>query len=553
MVLFLCGTCAPTRQRAEASYEEGSKELGRTQSFEKRKDEVRKKPPRPKRREIPTVLTEVSAVVEDAAKTKRKERQLNYIFKDALGVLYISNYILLNHIDRGSFGTVKLSLNVNSGSLEAVKVVRSVDFEKLWSMPWTEYKRFVLRLNHPNLVKHNNVIEDNETQFVVTFMEYVDGGPLMKEDFYTLMCKPMSQRRAKLYFIQMLQGLSYLHERGIIHGDLTLRNMLLSGETVKICNMDSAAYITMMQRKRTTPAYCAPEIIRGTSKTGYGYSYKSDIYAIGVCLYAMLHGRLPYASMNKYQIYKEISEGREIEYHKALPESVIALLKGMLEKNPEKRFDMKTVLGSSWVRMALLKNILIDSFNTEPMMNQSTKSQSQIRVFNKGEYLFKKGDLGNTVMFILSGDVQALSFEPEEHFDDIEDVPDENTLLDGETYYDLEFQSCSKSMDEQQAHIAKKLISKMYQQGMGTNTMVMRKGECVGEISALKSLSSRDKNAKAERVATCRALNTVKVMECHVRMLSMQCIVSLKDVVKRQREVNKVVSTSKDLEKLYYY
>ena len=49
--------------------------------------------------------------------------------------MYISNYILLNHIDRGSFGTVKLSLNVNSGSLEAVKVVRSVDFEKLWSMP----------------------------------------------------------------------------------------------------------------------------------------------------------------------------------------------------------------------------------------------------------------------------------------------------------------------------------------------------------------------------------------------------------------------------------
>ncbi|MDP6370805.1 MAG: hypothetical protein QF615_14445, partial [Planctomycetota bacterium] len=70
-----------------------------------------------------------------------------------------------------------------------------------------------------------------ETQFVVTFMEYVDGGPLMKEDFYTLMCKPMSQRRAKLYFIQMLQGLQCIRrpslEKGIAYQSWNSRKCIV--------------------------------------------------------------------------------------------------------------------------------------------------------------------------------------------------------------------------------------------------------------------------------------------------------------------------------------
>ena len=449
----------------------------------------------------------------------------------------------------------QLGLNVHTGTLEALKVIRKTDFSA-FGLTVREYSNFLRRLKHPNIIQTTNVIEDTKCKFTLTVMEYAEGGYLMSEEHYTENCKPLDMQKALLYFTQMLFAVKYLHSNDIIHGDLTLKNMIMSGGTVKICDMDSAAQLNAEQRKRTTPAYCAPEIITGT-KSQPNYSFKSDMWALGVCLYTMIHGRLPFPGTNKFQVFRSILDGGEPELHKKLPDVLVHLLRGMLARDVKERFGIEQVIKNQWVRGALLKNVLTETFNVNPMKNSYNKRNSTFRIFEQGSTIFRRGELANTVMFILSGSVDVYSFNHTDDADEecpdddevLEMVKDNTTLapLEEETIFDLDYNSATNSMSEKFKTEAKNVL--LHLQGTFKRQAIRGKGATLGEISALKALDTGV--AKAPRVGTCVAHTKVKVMEIDIRLLSSQCLKHLRGVSKIRRENARLLELRKDLEKIY--
>lgn len=557
-----------------------------------------------------------------AALAESTLRTTHFLYEHKAGVVYINDYVLLSHIDRGSNSTVKLGLNLNKATLEAVKITSAEAFKKR-KQSVSDFNKFLQGLQHPNVVLTNEVSSDNNGKFVITFMEYQEGGSLMKEELKTW--KAFSFRKARKYFAQIVMGLTYLHSKNLIHGDLTLQNILVSGQVVKIADLDSCKSIFEKQSFRTTPAYCAPELIRHTSGKPTGtksktkatqsgnYSFKSDMWALGVCLYTMLHGFLPFQSANKYLLFNEILD-RKISIRKDVPEELRFLLEGLLQRDPKKRFSLKQMLVNAWVRKELVKNAVMDSFYTDPLRNNiavALGKGASLSSYRKGDYLCRKGQIGNSVFFILEGQVEVLyhrkkSSKEENENREVRDVKDHQeqqrqleqedkitgTGVEVEKTADDDIRSTRESFpcaneyygikpqdkedvedrDSQSSLTMNVMSDTLYDLEYGpgshsftkhaeatTRDMISKvvhdgdlrgKGEVVGEVCATRSLRKKSQGF-SRRIASCRACCHVEALEVPVQKLDTQCILHLHKIALETVKQNKLYDTSKELETLY--
>lgn len=166
-------------------------------------------------------------------------------------------------------------------------------------------------LDHPNIVKFIDFVDTPTYIYVVCELceegclyDYVINSP---EGY-------LSEDEAKPVFVQLVQALSYLHSRGIYHGDIKLDNILLtkSGD-IKICDFGFCQYVaergTLPPEQRNcggTLLYCAPEVLRGTVEVGC----TSDIWSAGVTLFALVTGELPFDDDYEPRLKHQILAGK---------------------------------------------------------------------------------------------------------------------------------------------------------------------------------------------------------------------------------------------------
>ncbi len=153
----------------------------------------------------------------------------------------------------------------------------------------------VLRnLDHPNLVKLYEVIDDPNSEKLLMVMEYVEGGAIMTLEASWSVVQPLPEDSCRIYFREALKALLYLHANMVVHGDIKPDNLLLSADgNIKIADFGSSRLLAgtgTLQRTIGTPAYLAPEIVAGQPYHGR----QADIWALGVTLYALLTGRMPF-------------------------------------------------------------------------------------------------------------------------------------------------------------------------------------------------------------------------------------------------------------------
>jgi eukaryotic-like serine/threonine-protein kinase len=227
--------------------------------------------------------------LEDAAAAMLEFEPLTSLIRKRAGP-----YRLLEILGEGGVGVVYLAERTDIGSLVAIKLLRDAWLSPSRRERFRTEQRILAQLNHPSIARiyDSGSLDDGTPWFV---MEYVAGVPLT--DFW-------SERRGAIsrclrLFRKVCEAVQYAHEHAIIHRDLKPSNILVKeDEEIKLLDFGiakqtstdaddgntTAASLSMM-----TPNYCAPEQLMGGSVGVY-----TDVYALGVMLYQMLAGRLPF-------------------------------------------------------------------------------------------------------------------------------------------------------------------------------------------------------------------------------------------------------------------
>jgi serine/threonine protein kinase len=187
------------------------------------------------------------------------------------------------------------------------------------------------------------VMDDPDCDKVYLVTDYMQKGPLMKVNSDGQAGTPFPPQRALRYLVQAAKGLQHLHERGILHSDLKPENMLVDAED-QVVLADFGVSALMGEsgnlQKVGTPPYWAPEIIEGS---GAEYGQAADVWALGISLYCMHQGRLPFYNHDLSALLASIASD-SVTFSVAVPPLVESLTRAMLNRVPDKRITLSTLL-----------------------------------------------------------------------------------------------------------------------------------------------------------------------------------------------------------------
>lgn len=258
------------------------------------------------------------------------------------------NYQIQNLIGEGGMGVVYKATDTTLERTVAIKILHN----HLIKDP-VFYERFrneavlLARLNHPNVTTLYNFSSEEDQRFMV--MEYVEGitlEQLLKQE------KVLPSETVVRIISSAANGLQHAHEKGILHRDIKSSNIMISekGEIklmdFGIAKMKGSASLTRVGSIIGTLEYMAPELLSGSAP-----SVASDLYAMGVVMYELLTGKLPFEGNTEASLINSIVHQKPLPlrtYTTGIPKELEDILENLLKKKPEKRVagaeELKTLL-----------------------------------------------------------------------------------------------------------------------------------------------------------------------------------------------------------------
>lgn len=263
-------------------------------------------------------------------------------------------------VGQGAFATVKKAVERSTGKTFAAKIISKR--KVMGNMDGVTRELEVLRkLDHPRIVRLKGFYEDDE--FYYLLMEFVSGGDLM--DFVAAHGS-VGEDAGREITRQVLEGVKYIHSKGISHRDLKPDNILIEQDDpvlVKITDFGLAKVQgngTFMKTFCGTLAYVAPEVIAGKSGAEENekrneYSSLVDMWSMGCLVYVILTGHLPFSGSAQEQLYKQIKNG---SYHEGplrdfrISEEAKDFIDSLLQVDPNARPTAEKALQHPWIKMS---------------------------------------------------------------------------------------------------------------------------------------------------------------------------------------------------------
>ncbi|KAH0500665.1 Sperm motility kinase 2B [Microtus ochrogaster] len=239
-----------------------------------------------------------------------------------------SQYRVLRTIGQGSNAKVQLAHHRLTGTPVAVKVLHK---KKNWCHLIMSEVEIMMKVNHPNIISLLQVIESEKRIYLV--MELAEGQQLYQ---YIRKAGHLQEDEARGIFRQILAGVSYCHELGIVHRDLKPDNIMLDGNgKVKIIDFGLGTQVKPGQRLSFpcgAYSFGAPELFLGELYDGP----KIDIWTLGVVLYFMVVGKVPFDSVNTRELRRQVVAGK-YTVPSNLSEELQDLLSHIMTVNPKFR------------------------------------------------------------------------------------------------------------------------------------------------------------------------------------------------------------------------
>ncbi|EMC97528.1 hypothetical protein BAUCODRAFT_69016, partial [Baudoinia panamericana UAMH 10762] len=245
-------------------------------------------------------------------------------------------------LGRGAFGAVYRALNWSTGETVAVKAISLSHLPHRASDLATIMQEIDLlkNLNHPNIVKYHGFVKSSDHLYII--LEYCENGSLHS------ICKNFGkfpENLVSLYTAQVLQGLLFLHEQGVIHRDIKGANILTTKEgLVKLADFGVATRQADGSSVVGTPYWMAPEVIELA-----GATTASDIWSLGCTVIELLDGKPPYHKFAPMPaLFRIVNDD-----HPPLPDGVSPLVRDFLmqcfQKDPNLRVSAKKLLKHPWI------------------------------------------------------------------------------------------------------------------------------------------------------------------------------------------------------------
>lgn len=257
-----------------------------------------------------------------------------------------NRYRLIAQQASGGMAVVYKAIDLELSRTVAVKVLRpSLIADPAFLVRFRNEARSVANLAHPNIVTVHDVGNEGQAHFIV--MEFIEGQDLKKiiktEGILTV-------ERALKLVIQICAGIGFAHRAGLVHADVKPQNILVTkDDIVKVTDFGIAQAFSDSQPSEKqsvvwgSPHYFAPEQAQGEKPTP-----ASDVYAIGIVLFEMLSGRLPYTGVDQQQLaLAHIRERVPLvsEFNPAVPEALAQIVHKVMSKEPAARYRTADQLG----------------------------------------------------------------------------------------------------------------------------------------------------------------------------------------------------------------
>jgi len=271
-------------------------------------------------------------------------------------VLTGKGYVIGDKISAGSFATVRNVLHKESGSVFAIKMIdRS-------SAPEDFVKKFlpkeldvIRKLSHKYIVATKEIL--NVGWFTCIIMEKAQGGDLL-----TFVSKrgSLTEDIARPMFLQMMEGLKFIHEQNVAHRDIKCENILLSKNfTVKYADFGFARFVVnpktnareLSETYCGSAAYAAPEVLKGRPYN----PMMSDVWSLGIVLYIMICGIMPFDDGDHAKLLRNQLEKRwswHPDKKGKITVSLRRVVKAMLEPDLTMRAPLRRLLQSDWLQKA---------------------------------------------------------------------------------------------------------------------------------------------------------------------------------------------------------
>ncbi|KAM3602925.1 uncharacterized protein V6R79_013471 [Siganus canaliculatus] len=272
----------------------------------------------------------------------------------------VGSYLVGKMINKGSFAKVMEGLHIGTGEKVAIKVIdkKKARQDSYVLKNMKREPRIHQMVRHPHIVVLLETLETENSYYMA--MELCSGGDLMDR-----ICerKRLEEREVRRYTRQILSAVEHLHKYGIVHRDLKIENFLLDEHNnIKIVDFglsntlkaDSLS-LELLNTQCGSPAYAAPELLAHRK-----YGPKVDVWSVGVSMFAMLTGTLPFTvePFNIKQLHQKMVNGEISSIPSDVSKGAAAFVLSLLEPDPAKRPSVRAAMEERWINEGYAKKPL---------------------------------------------------------------------------------------------------------------------------------------------------------------------------------------------------